>query len=343
MPTIPNITRNLGPGMSGEDVTDLQNFLISQGFNIPAGATGYYGEQTKKAVSDWQKSVGVQAPANEYGYFGPKSMAKIGETGKTATSELQSQIGSVSEQINELQKQQTALQKYGLTDTSQLTQDATGEYIPLSGKTTDYDPSLGVPEELWNQLDDSSKAFVTGVKDVIQSQYDAGQTNVSINADLLNKAMTAAANDPDILSKYGDALKLNQSSLNRTLSDISSEYSQTEKERGIAQEEQRKALAESEASAGRAYSGFREQAKQRLATSQEGVIESSKRALQKELQNIGQTLEERYGTSGLYRFSPITAGGLSYTPVGGIIGTEAAAKKADIEAKGLSEYEKVKL
>jgi len=32
----------------------LQQYLISQGHNIPAGATGYFGEQTRLALKEWQ-------------------------------------------------------------------------------------------------------------------------------------------------------------------------------------------------------------------------------------------------------------------------------------------------
>jgi hypothetical protein len=65
-------TRNLGMGMSGADVTCLQNFLIAGGFSIPAGATGYFGAQTAAAVQQWQASRGISptAPA-----FGPQSRA----------------------------------------------------------------------------------------------------------------------------------------------------------------------------------------------------------------------------------------------------------------------------
>lgn len=37
-------------GQSGEDVKNLQKFLIEKGVNIPAGPTGYFGPQTLKAL-----------------------------------------------------------------------------------------------------------------------------------------------------------------------------------------------------------------------------------------------------------------------------------------------------
>jgi peptidoglycan hydrolase-like protein with peptidoglycan-binding domain len=70
---------NLQPGQSGAEVTKLQQFLIQQGYSIPAGTTGYFGDQTKAALSQWQQDTGVQAGA-DLGYWGPKSIAAASGT-----------------------------------------------------------------------------------------------------------------------------------------------------------------------------------------------------------------------------------------------------------------------
>ncbi|MEK7552717.1 MAG: peptidoglycan-binding protein, partial [Patescibacteria group bacterium] len=54
-------------GNSGMEVTKLQQWLMSQGYAIPAGATGTFGPQTKAALAKWQGDHGV-APA--VGYYG---------------------------------------------------------------------------------------------------------------------------------------------------------------------------------------------------------------------------------------------------------------------------------
>lgn len=61
-------------GSQGGGVTGLQNILISGGYSIPAGATGYFGAQTKAALAAWQAKSGVM-PA--VGYYGPISMAAL--------------------------------------------------------------------------------------------------------------------------------------------------------------------------------------------------------------------------------------------------------------------------
>lgn len=68
-----SFTRDLTIGSTGADVTAWQNFLISSGHGIAAGATGYFGAQTQAATAAWQSANGVMPPA---GYFGPISRAK---------------------------------------------------------------------------------------------------------------------------------------------------------------------------------------------------------------------------------------------------------------------------
>ena len=67
-------TTDLTIGSRGTDVTALQNWLISRGFSIPAGATGYFGTQTRAAVAAWQASANISPPV---GYFGPISRSVV--------------------------------------------------------------------------------------------------------------------------------------------------------------------------------------------------------------------------------------------------------------------------
>lgn len=70
-----SFTRDLTLGSTGSDVTALQNLLIGKGFGIPAGATGYFGAQTRSALAAYQSANGI-APAA--GYFGAITRARIG-------------------------------------------------------------------------------------------------------------------------------------------------------------------------------------------------------------------------------------------------------------------------
>jgi hypothetical protein len=75
-----NITRHLFLGLRGNDVSALQLFLILKKIGPEAeklssvGTTGYFGTLTKKALAEFQKSVGITPAA---GYFGPKTLGYI--------------------------------------------------------------------------------------------------------------------------------------------------------------------------------------------------------------------------------------------------------------------------
>ncbi len=81
-----SFSKNLTIGSTGMEVTCLQQALIAGGFTIPAGATGYFGSQTRTAVASWQSSKNI-APA--VGYFGAISRAAFnlgGGSGSTTTT-----------------------------------------------------------------------------------------------------------------------------------------------------------------------------------------------------------------------------------------------------------------
>ncbi len=60
--------RDLKYGMKGDDVKQLQNLLIQQGYSIPAGSTGLFLNQTESALSEYQKKHNINPSV---GYFGP--------------------------------------------------------------------------------------------------------------------------------------------------------------------------------------------------------------------------------------------------------------------------------
>lgn len=77
-------THDLTLGIRGDEVSALQQFLITGGFlKIPA-PTGYFGPLTKTTLGAWQASVGI-SPAT--GFFGPISRGKINSIGRSAPIE----------------------------------------------------------------------------------------------------------------------------------------------------------------------------------------------------------------------------------------------------------------
>lgn len=74
---MPNFTKDIAYGATSPDVTNLQNFLIKNGYATFTGATGYFGDKTKAAVAKFQMAHLI-APAS--GIFGPKTRAAVNAT-----------------------------------------------------------------------------------------------------------------------------------------------------------------------------------------------------------------------------------------------------------------------
>jgi hypothetical protein len=68
-----NFKRNMKIGATGDDVQELQKYLISQGYLVLKNPTKYFGPMTWNALKKWQKAKGLP----NTGYFGPMSRAAI--------------------------------------------------------------------------------------------------------------------------------------------------------------------------------------------------------------------------------------------------------------------------
>lgn len=75
-PAIPAFSkvRDLTVGMFGADITALQTLLMTQGYPIPVGATGYFRAQTKLALFAYQSKFGITPPV---GYFVVKTIVQM--------------------------------------------------------------------------------------------------------------------------------------------------------------------------------------------------------------------------------------------------------------------------
>ena len=80
-------------GSTGANVTALQNWLISAGYSIPAGATGYFGAQTQAAVAAYQSAHGITPAA---GYFGPITLAYVNAHNTTTTTTTTTTTGGTT-------------------------------------------------------------------------------------------------------------------------------------------------------------------------------------------------------------------------------------------------------
>ena len=80
--TCPTLSHTLARGSRGNDVVQLQQFLIAQGSLQSGLATGYFGVLTEASVRSWQSKNGVDA----VGIVGPKTRATIAKMCNTKQS-----------------------------------------------------------------------------------------------------------------------------------------------------------------------------------------------------------------------------------------------------------------
>ena len=100
-----HFANNLFVGSKGSDVTALQQFLIDSGYSIPAGATGYFGSQTKTAVIAYQKANKLP----QTGFVGSLTRAELNKGTMPTSSETSS--GMTDAQVNALI---AVMQSFGL-------------------------------------------------------------------------------------------------------------------------------------------------------------------------------------------------------------------------------------
>jgi len=126
-------------GQRGSAVRNAQACLMEAGYDIPAGATGYYGEQTRKAVQafyqDWYGNWDGRR-------LGPRGVAELKSRLAAAPEEGPSQPSQPSQQDQTaalVAAVLAALQQMGLLPSTSTQQQAAGEEGFL---TVDKDPTV---------------------------------------------------------------------------------------------------------------------------------------------------------------------------------------------------------
>jgi peptidoglycan hydrolase-like protein with peptidoglycan-binding domain len=113
-------SRNLSIGSQGTDVSQLQAWLIGKGYSVPAGASGYFGIQTKKALASYQAANGI-TPAS--GYFGSITRAVVNTKTVSSVSTIQSTATVQTISPNVIVKPVATSTSSVTTTVSQLTQE----------------------------------------------------------------------------------------------------------------------------------------------------------------------------------------------------------------------------
>lgn len=173
---------NLQQGQSGPEVKQLQEFLIGQGYQIPAGATGFFGDQTKAALTKFQEDQKVQA-GQYFGYYGPKTIDAANNLQAAITKSLQGSTDPLS-------AGNSVLQSSGMNPLN-ITGPINAKDVP--SVFTYYIQSMQRKQE---QLDAAQKeldaAISAGNRGAIKTQGQLGVTMPLIGAELQRLKETVA-------------------------------------------------------------------------------------------------------------------------------------------------------
>jgi hypothetical protein len=209
--------------------------------------------------------------------------------------------------------------------------------------------ALGISSDVWNSLGSSGQSAMAVMGSKVLKIIDKNQPAPEVLDDKqMNELWKQAEADPVIQKYYADEMNVAKDYLNKNIDLASTEFKQLTEDQQRAYIDAKKELANAQAAAGTAYSGFRIQNKGKLDTQQSDIVKSSQATLQDTLNKLGQSFEQRFGTDALGNTplgQAITAGdigtyggenytGAAYgsetnTPTGNVTGTQASDKLKD--------------
>lgn len=217
---LPNVS--LQPGQSGEDVRALQKWLIANGYQIPDGATGYYGAQTKAAIEKLQKSLGVNA-GKDIGFFGPKTISAIKEEVPITNQSNPTQTQSTSNlndgyySVNGAYFQKLGGAITAVNDPAVINSIKSGA---TPANETNFNSLFSsrvaetiVPEEEKFFNSTEFKALSPDQQEAIRSVFNVVQTNDESKKNLLKTAIEKATQNADPIFKQ--TLKMSLDALDR--------------------------------------------------------------------------------------------------------------------------------
>lgn len=240
-------------------------------------------------------------------------------------------VSQLQQQLNQLGAHLEVDGKYGPETQSAFQQY--GSQIQSGGQNNSQttaqilESQYGLDPSLIAQLTPQQTAFL-GPTLAYLNQYAANGNIVGqVNAGNIIQAWNAAASDPMIQSQFTDELAMDKSDVANQLQYLGQQYGYQEQQDAVAFRNQQAQNAQTQSQQGTALSGAAHQAKEDLNKEQKGVIQSERASNLKNVQNLGNTLESKYGSSGLGQFGNLSLGRQGYTPVGGLYGSVPVAQQ----------------
>lgn len=182
-----NVPQSTGTGDQGQNVEQLQNWLVQMGYLTPqqvASGPGVYGPQTTAAVAKLQQSLGI----NPSGQYNPQTQQALGQKYQNAFASLNS-----SQAPNSAAAANTQIQNISQTSTDPV----------FGAMTAQMQPILNSLTQVLNNINDPA---VTGTS--LQQEYNTIQQQYGLpdmQASLLNMQNVMNGTTDDIRSEITSA------------------------------------------------------------------------------------------------------------------------------------------
>ena len=261
----------------------------------PVGTIGTWIGQNGQGYSGAKKNINDQPASSTTGQpITPPAPV----TPPITPQSVQEQIGTTQSQIADLQAQQAALTKYGLTDTEQLTKDASGNYVPI-------DTGDGGDGDEYDTGNEDFNAFLKFAQDLLQQMKDSGKIvnpAIEITPELIKQFEEQAI--AEYSPYYKGQFSAIKGDLETDLSYLSEQYKRAVESKETTFKQNLETQREAEASRGMIFSGGRMTREQSLAQAEERSIAGLGTSLGYQAQKAGTKAERTIGSLNL--------GGITY-------------------------------
>jgi len=161
-------------------------------------------------------------------------------------------------------------------------------------------PISNIPEEIRNMLSPEELSFWEPMWAFLAQKQEQGKEIPPVLSPAeLDSLWQEAKADPVISKYFSDQLRIGETNLTNMIADVAEESGQWSREQSEVFKQQRITGAEEAVAGGRAFSGYRQQARERLQREQTGIVSSTRRQLQRQLRQAGQAFETAFGTAQL--------------------------------------------
>ncbi len=347
-PTTQPPNTNLQPGTRSNEVKQLQDYLVSQGYMTQAQMNtgpGIYGPKTKAAVTRLQEDLGVDNTTGP-GFYGPRTRKAVQEAVQPPDTEIATEDEAITEP-EDIPEDEPEFDPGVTPDDTDTTSDFINELIKNNPFIQDQlkDPAL---RELFDNLPPELKPAYVQLLNQLGKSIEAGKVinpDIEITPQKLQEFMDQAVTELDPF--YQEQIGLVKTDLKTSLGRIQEDFDRSVERAEEPFLEGLSAQDEAEAQAGTTFGSERARREGQIIGGQQDLIDDALRGSSRRIEDISSQAERTIGSSNLssilspsLRGTTVSRAGftpgersLSFTPQGNLLGTLPKKREVDIRTR----------